>query len=64
MTTEQQYEERAEPELRALLDALDGLDLDEVEAELASDILTLEFTDGTQYVVNSHRGCAADLDGR
>ncbi len=55
MATQQQYEERAEPELRALLDALDGLEFDEVEAELASDILTLEFTDGTQYVVNSHR---------
>ncbi len=55
MLSERDYEERAEPELRALLHALDMLDLDGVEAELASDILTLEFTDDTQYVVNSHR---------
>jgi len=26
-----------------------------LEAELASDILTIEFADGTRYVLNSHR---------
>jgi CyaY protein len=54
-SSEDEYEARALPELRALVDAFDGLDLDEPEAELASDILTLEFSDGTRYVVNSHR---------
>jgi len=53
--SESEYEERALPELRALIDALDDLEPEGLEAELASDILTLEFSDGTRYVVNSHR---------
>ncbi len=53
--SESEYEERALPELRALVAALDRLDADDVEAELASDILTLELPGGTRYVVNSHR---------
>jgi CyaY protein len=53
--SEAEYEERAFPQLGALLAALDALDDDELEAELASDILTIEFSDGARYVVNSHR---------
>lgn len=53
--SESEYEERAFPELSALVRALDALDDDGFEAELASDILTIEFSDGTRYVVNSHR---------
>ncbi len=53
--SEAEYEERAAPELSTLLDAFDALDDDSVEAELESDILTLEFADGTRYVINSHR---------
>lgn len=53
--SEQDYEARAVPELRALVDALDGLELSGVECELASDILTIELQDGQRYVVNSHR---------
>jgi CyaY protein len=53
--SEQDYEERALPELRALVDALDELDLVGVECELSSDILTLELAGGDRYVVNSHR---------
>jgi iron-sulfur cluster assembly protein CyaY len=53
--SEAEYEERALPELRALIDAFDALELDGLEAELASDILTLEFSDGARYVLNSHR---------
>jgi CyaY protein len=49
-----EYEERAPLELQALLDALDRIG-EEVEAELASGVLTLEFGDGTRYVVNSQR---------
>jgi CyaY protein len=43
------------PELAALVAALDTIDDDRVEAELASDILSIEFWDGAKYVVNSHR---------
>lgn len=53
--TEAEYEAVARPELGALIRALDELELPELEAELASDILTLEFADGARYVVNSHR---------
>jgi len=53
--SEEQYEALAFPELTALVRALDTLDHPDIEAELASDILTIEFTDGTRYVVNSHR---------
>jgi CyaY protein len=53
--SEEEYDERALPELRALVDALDTLDSAKFEAELAGDILSLEFEDGAKYVVNSHR---------
>jgi CyaY protein len=53
--TEAEYDAVAQPELAALVRALDALDVQGFEAELASDILTLEFEDGARYVVNSHR---------
>ena len=53
--SEQDYEARALPELRALVDALDGLELSGVECELSSDILTIDVSGGDRYVVNSHR---------
>jgi len=53
--SEQDYEARALPELRALVDALDGLELTGVECELSSDILTIDVSGGDRYVVNSHR---------
>jgi CyaY protein len=53
--TEAEYEAVARPELQALVRALDELELSGFEAELANDILTLEFEDGKRYVVNSHR---------
>jgi CyaY protein len=53
--TEAEYEAVAVPELKALVRALDELEQSSFEAELASDILTLEFEDGARYVVNSHR---------
>ncbi|HEY6727032.1 MAG TPA: iron donor protein CyaY [Polyangiaceae bacterium] len=55
MISEAEYETRATPELKRLLEALDALESDEIEAELESDILTLEFSDDTRYVINSHR---------
>lgn len=53
--SESEYEKLAYPELAALVRALDALESDDFEAELASDILSIEFSDGTKYVVNSHR---------
>jgi len=53
--SEQDYETRALPELRALVDALDELDVPGIECELSSDILTIELSGGDRYVVNSHR---------
>jgi CyaY protein len=53
--SEEQYDALAFPELSALIRALDRIEHPDVEAELASDILTIEFSDGTRYVVNSHR---------
>ena len=55
MISEAEYEALAAPELKRLLDAVDALESDELEAELESDILTLEFSDDTRYVINSHR---------
>ena len=53
--TESAYDALAAPELQRLIERLDALTDDSVEAELASDILTIEFSDGTRYVLNSHR---------
>lgn len=55
MVNEEQYTHLAHEELLRLVDALDELDTDSLEVELESDILTLEFEDGTKYVINSHR---------
>ena len=53
--SEADYEARALPELAALVRSLDALEDEAFEAELASDILTIEFPDGSRYVVSSHR---------
>jgi CyaY protein len=55
LLNETDYDALALPELKSLVKAFDALDTDGIEAELASDILTLEFNDGTRYVLNSHR---------
>ena len=52
--SEAEFDELAATTLRALLDAIDQLG-DGVEAELSADILSLEFEDDAQYVINSHR---------
>ena len=53
--TESDYDALAAPQLQQLIAGLDALTNDSVEAELASDILTIEFSDGARYVLNSHR---------
>ena len=50
---EQTFEHRADETLRALDRAL--ADVDGLEVDLESGILTMEFADTTKYVVNSHR---------
>lgn len=51
--TESEYSAFAATELHALLAALDSLG-DALDAELAGDILTVEFGDDKTYVINSH----------
>ena len=53
--SEAEYDSVAAPELQRLIASLDELESDAIEAELASDILTIEFEDGARYVLNSHR---------
>ena len=66
--TESEYDHLAHAELLSLRDAIDALDTEEVEAELESGILTLEFEDDSRYVINSHQAArqiwmAADRSG-
>ncbi len=51
--SEKEYQSAAFPELRALVEALDEYP-DDLFAELAGDVLTLEFADRARFVVNSH----------
>ncbi|HEY4160427.1 MAG TPA: iron donor protein CyaY [Polyangiaceae bacterium] len=53
--SELDYDSLAHPELQQLITSLDAISSDDIEAELASDILTIEFSDGSRYVLNSHR---------
>jgi CyaY protein len=53
MLSEKDYLDLAGRELDLLMRALD--EYEELDAELESDILTIEFADGTRYVINSHR---------
>lgn len=51
--SEKAYGALAFPELSALVAAFDTFN-DELFAELAGDVLTIEFNDQTRYVINSH----------
>lgn len=55
MVSEEEYLSRGPAEIELLLRAIDGLDAEEVEAELESDILTIELPKGAPFVINSHR---------
>jgi CyaY protein len=52
--SESEYLRLAQAELARLLDAVDELG-DEVDAELSSDILSIELPGGPRFVINSHR---------
>jgi CyaY protein len=47
------FEERADQELHRLVEAL--IELEELDPDLASGVLSIAFDDGTKYIVNSHR---------
>ncbi len=51
--SEKDFEQAADATLRALDHAL--VDEADLEVELSMGILSIEFTDGTKFVVNSHR---------
>ena len=51
--SEKAYQQRAFPELGALVEALDAFP-DELFADLGGDVITVEFNDQTRYVINSH----------
>ncbi len=52
--TEPEFETLADETLAALREALDGVGFD-ADVELMMGILSIEFPDGTKYVINSHR---------
>jgi len=55
MLSEEDYVQLAQKELAALINALDTLEHDDLEAELENDIITIDFGAGPPYVINSHR---------
>ncbi|UQA57898.1 iron donor protein CyaY [Polyangium aurulentum] len=51
--SEREFERVADEELRKLERALG--DVDQIEMDLSMGVLTIEFSDGIKYVINSHR---------
>lgn len=51
--TEQEFEKRADEELKKLTVALD--DVDDIESDLQMGVITITFRDANRYVLNSHR---------
>lgn len=51
--SERDFEKLADDELKKLSSALD--EVDDIEADLQMGVLTILFSDGARYVVNSHR---------
>lgn len=52
---DQDFDALADAQLRRLERALAAFDPDEVEADLAGDVLSLVLGDGTKIVINRHR---------
>lgn len=53
--TESRFENLADEALGRMVDQLDDMEDEAFEAELESGVLSIRFTDGSTYVVNSHR---------
>jgi CyaY protein len=50
-----EFDHIARDELRALEDAFEGVDPDDVEVSTSDGVLRLDLRDGTRIVINSHR---------
>jgi CyaY protein len=55
MLEESKYQHMADAAFRRIADALDAVDPDDVDCELAGDVLTLTFKGGAKCVVNTQR---------
>ncbi|MEM1023785.1 MAG: iron donor protein CyaY [Myxococcota bacterium] len=53
--TESRFENLADEALGRMVDQLDDMEDEAFEAELESGVLSIRFSDGSTYVVNSHR---------
>lgn len=55
MTTDRKnFYRESEKALRHIDEVLGGLELDDLDSELAGDVLTLTFADGGRFVINAH----------
>ena len=52
MPTDQEFSTRADRFMEDLLEALDALDPDDLDCQLAMGVLTMEFADGTKCILN------------
>lgn len=52
---ESEFDRLADETLNRLLQALADLEHEDLDVELESGVLRLSFTDGSKYVINSHR---------
>jgi CyaY protein len=50
----QEFTKRAYPALEHIDEILGGLELEELDSDLAGDVLTLEFSDGGKFILNAH----------
>lgn len=53
--TESRFEQMADATLNRMIDALADNEDDGLDADLESGVLTIEFSDGSKFVINSHR---------
>jgi CyaY protein len=53
--SEREFEPLAERTLIAIVEAIASAEEEDLDVELESGVMTIEFGDGTKYVVNSHR---------
>ena len=52
MPTDHEFSTRADRFMEDVLEALDALDPDDLDCQLAMGVLTMEFTDGTKCIMN------------
>jgi CyaY protein len=52
MTSDHEFGQRADAYMAGILAALDELDPDELDCQLAMGVLTMEFADGTKSIMN------------